>query len=95
MLQVTRITGPAASGKTTALQAIHDAMTSQGRRTLSISGGARPEYIVKSVQHALFNEPPHDAHPLVVLLDEATEPAIKLLTDSITRPCYLYATFTG
>lgn len=95
MLKVTRITGAAASGKTTALQAIHDAMTSQGRRTFSVSGHARPESVLSSVQHALLGGPLHDAPPLVILLDEGTEATIKLLTETITQPCYLYASIIG
>jgi DNA repair ATPase RecN len=92
MLQVTKLTGPAGSGKSVALEAIHNAMTSQGRQCLALSGGGRPESTILAISRHV-NE--HDRFKPVILLEDATDDLVERITASISQPGFLYAAVIG
>lgn len=92
MLQVTKLTGPAGSGKSVALEAIHNAMTSQGRQCLALSGDGRPESTILAIQRHVNT---HDRFLPVVVLDDASEDLVDLITASVSSMGFLYAAITG
>lgn len=88
MLQVTKLTGPAGSGKSVALEAIHNAMTAQGRQCLALTGGGNDESTVMAIQRHIWG---HDRFLPVILLDNVSEDLVAMITASVSRPGYLYA----
>lgn len=88
MLHVTKLIGPAGSGKSIALEAIHNAMTSQGRQCLAISGESTPLGIEQAIRQHVNS---HDRLLPVILLEDATHDLVDRITASISSMGFLYA----